>query len=143
MEFLFSLPKTLLDLAVGLLKIKKDDRTRQRLADLLSSVASCVSDIGEAVYAGRHPTEKCAELETYILNIEQFVGAETDKPTAQELTRWLRWVAEAPGLAKIDIERTVAVESKPRWTQAARFAQSQEIARIAGLIRGTANLLRV
>jgi hypothetical protein len=143
MEFLLSLPKTLLDLAVNLLKIKKDDRTRQRLADLLSSVAACVSEIGDAVNEGIHPTEKCAELDAYLLNLRQFVEAETDKATAEQLTRWLQWVADVPSFAQIDVERSVLAESKPKWSKASRFEHAEAIRRIAGLIRGTADLLRV
>lgn len=88
MDFLLSLPKTLLDLAVSLLKIKKDDRSRQRLADLLASVARCISGIGDAIAEGSHPTKLCAELDTYLLNLEAFVVEETDTETAARLTLW-------------------------------------------------------
>lgn len=92
---------------------------------------------------GVHPTERCGELDSYILNLRQFVEAETDKATADQLTRWLQWVGDAPGLAKIDVERTVIHESKPKWGKAARFEQAEAIRRIGGMIRGAANLLRV
>src|SRR4051812_509645 len=115
MDFLFSLPKAVLDLAVGLLKIKKDDRTRQRLADLLKSVAECVSAIGDAIDAGEHPSQRCAELEVYIAKLHTFVEGETDKATAEKLTLWLTHVEAAPGLAKIDVARVIEDDTRPRW----------------------------
>lgn len=143
MDFLLSLPKTMIDLSLGLLKIKKDDRTRQRLGDLLCSIAECVEAIGEAVASGQHPTSRCAELETYILNIHTFVANETDERTADRLTLWLKYVDEVPGVSKIDIQSVVESETKPRWRKSYRVEQSEKIKRVAGMVRGIGNLVRV
>ena len=143
MDFLLSLPKTLLDLAVGLLKIKKDDRTRQRLADLLASVADCASEIADAIEKNEHPTKLCAELDVYVLNLEKFVLEQTNQEVASKLTLWLRHIADVPGIAKIDLARLVESESKPKWTAVQRFQQAETVRHIAGLIAGTANLVRV
>jgi predicted transcriptional regulator len=143
MEFLLSLPKTILDLVVNLLKMKKDDRTRQRLADLLSSVAECISAIASSIEDGTPSPERCAELASYIANLHGFVATETDEATANKLTMWLRYVEEVPGLAEIDVRRVLAIETKPPWSKARRFEQAEAVRQIAGLIRGTANLVRV
>lgn len=143
MDFLLSLPKTLLDLAVDLLKIKKDDRSRQRLADLLNAVADCVAGIADAIERDEHPTKLCAELDVYINNIEQFIAEETNVTVAAQLTRWLQYVGDAPGFVKIDIRLSAEHASKPRWSKYQRFEQSESIRHIAGLIEGTANLVRV
>jgi hypothetical protein len=142
-DFFLSLPKTLLDLAVGLLKIKKDDRTRQRLADLLTAVADCATGIAEAIEKNEHPTRFCAELDVYILNLEAFVVEQTNREVASKLTLWLRHIGDVPGVAKIDLAKLVESESKPRWTAAQRFQQAESVRHVAGLIAGTANLVRV
>lgn len=143
MSFLFALPKILIDLSLGLLKIKKDDRTRQRLADLLASVADCVSSIGDQVSCGTHSASLCAELEEYISNIEQFFQSEIGDSESQKLAQWLCYVGDVPGLAKIDRRSEIVVASKPKWTKAGRLAHAESIWEIAGLIRGTAKLIRV
>lgn len=143
MEFLLSLPKTLLDLSVSLLKIKKDDRSRQRLADLLSAVARCVSDIGDAIEGGIHPTKLCAELDTYIANVESLVSEHVGDATAARMALWLRHVADVPGIARIDVTQVVEMETKPRWTNLRRHEHAEQVRQIAGLIEGTANLIRV
>jgi hypothetical protein len=143
MEFLLSLPKILLDLAVSLLKIKKDDRSRQRFADLLTAVAKCISGIADAINNNEHPTKLCSELDTYIVNIEAFIEEQTDKKTARKLTLWLRHVGDVPGIAKLDLVRIVESESKPRWSRSQRFQQAESVRNIAGLIEGTANLVRL
>jgi hypothetical protein len=143
MDFLLSLPKTMIDLSLGLLKIKKDDRTRQRLGDLLCSIAECVEAIGELVASGQHPASRCAELETYILSVHAFVADETDERTADHLTFWLKHVAEVPGISKIDIQSVVESENKPRWSKSYRFEQSEKIKEVAGMVRGVGNLVRV
>jgi hypothetical protein len=143
MEFLLSLPKLLADLAVGLLKVKKDDRTRQRLADLLADVANCVSQIADAVDKGIHSDERCAELDTYVVHLRDLVAKEVNEETARQLTFWLKHVADAPGHAAEDIGHRIVAETKPRWTRHGRFAQSRDIHEIAGVIRAVANLVRV
>ena|SRR3990167_4328793 len=143
MEFLALLPKALLDIALGLLKIKKDDRTRQRLADALSSVAKCISDIGDAIEANQHPTKLCGELDAYIAHLESFVERETDTETAKMLILWLRHVAEVPGLSRIDIEQVMIAATMPKWSQHQRFEQAESVQQIAGLVDGIAKLIRI
>lgn len=143
MEFLLSLPKSLLDLALGLLKIKRDDRTRQRLADLLCSVADCVSSIGDSIEARVHSTERCAELHAYILNLHRLVAEETDEATANKLTFWLKHVADVPGVAKIDFGKIIETQTAPAWRKSRRFEQTESIKQVAGMIRGIGNLVRV
>ncbi|WP_139248323.1 hypothetical protein [Janthinobacterium lividum] len=143
MDFLSSLPKILMDLALGLFKIKKDDRTRQRLADLLSSVADCVDGIANAVENGIHSSSLCAELDAYIENIEAFVQDEIGNDQGRRLTLWLRHVGSVPGIAKIDVRETLEVTSRPRWSKRKRLEHADSIREIGGLIRGTANLVRV
>ena len=133
-DFLATLPKTLLELAVSLLKLKQDDPSRQRLADLLGAVARCVSGIADAIEKGEHTTKVCAELDTYIVNLESFVVEETNKETAEQLTMWLRNVEEVPGRSSIDLARVVESETKPRWTKAHRFEQAESVRHTAGLI---------
>jgi hypothetical protein len=142
-EFLLSLPKILMDLAVSLLKIKKDDRSRQRFADLLTAVANCISGVADAIDNNEHPTKLCSELDTYIVNIETFIGEQTDHVTATKLTLWLRHVADVPGIAKVDLTSLVESASKPRWSKAQRFQQAESVRNVAGLIEGIANLVRL
>lgn len=132
-----------MDLALGLFKIKKDDRTRQRLADLLSSIADCVDGIANAVENGIHSSSLCAELDVYIENIEAFVRDEIGNDQGRRLTLWLRHVGSVPGIAKIDVRETLEVTSRPRWSKRKRLEHADSIREIGGLIRGTANLVRV
>lgn len=143
MELLSSLPKVLVDLAVGLLKLRGDDRTRQRLADLLCNVADCVAGIGSNIEAGVHDATRCAELSTYIAHLGKLVAEETDQRTADQLTFWLKHVQAVPGYAKIDVEARILSEVKPKWSASKRFQQAQEVKEIAGIIRGVGNLVCV
>lgn len=143
LEYLSWLPKSLIDAVIGLLKIKNDDRTRQRMADLLVDVGDCVEAIGANVRDGKHSEERCGELKAYIAHLQNVIATETDERTARQLTLWLDHVGEVPGAAKIDIQSTVLAEVKPRWTQATRYEQADRVLAIAGAIRGVGNLLRV
>jgi hypothetical protein len=115
MDALCSLPKALIELATGLLKLKKDDHTRQRLADLLGSAADCVSAIGDSIEKGVHATERCAELDTYIAHLHKLVTKETNEETARRLTFWLKHVEAVPGVAAVDIGQRIASDVKPGW----------------------------
>lgn len=143
MDYLATLSKTLLDLALGFLKIKSDDKTRQRLADTLTQIASCISTIADSVEAGTHPTKHCAELDAYIAHLESFVERETDAKTARTLTIWLRHVGDVPGLAKIDIKQAIESATKPKWSRHHRHEQAESIRHVAGLVEGIANLIRI
>jgi hypothetical protein len=143
MDFLAGLPATLSTLTVGLLKLKQDKGTRQRLADLLGKVADCVSDIGKSIEGGVHATERCSELKAYIVHLHKLVADETDEKTANTLTFWLEHVEAVPGYAKIDIEIELLTEVKPRWTKRHRREQANAVKEIAGQIRGVGNLLNV
>jgi hypothetical protein len=142
-DLLSSLPKTLMDLAFGLVKMKQDDRTRQRLADLLERVANCVDGIADGVQNRTHPTSLCAELDAYIANIEAFVKSEIGEDEGRRLTLWLRHVGEVPGIARVDVQRTLVELSRPSWSLSRHAEKADSLREIGGLIRGTANLLRV
>lgn len=143
MDFLLSLPKLLLDLCVDLLKIRSDDSTKQRLAEVLDEVASCVSKIGDNVFAGIHDEELCAELDVYIQRIHNLVEKHVDVETAEKLTFFLKNVAEVPGYCKIEYGKMIVHEVKPEKRQDERFSQGHNVKSIAGTIRGVANLLKV
>jgi hypothetical protein len=143
MEFLLSLPKILVDLCVNLLKIKKDDRTKQRLADLLSQVADCISKISDNVFEGVHDSEVCGELDIYIAHLHKLVEKETNEETAKQLTFWLKNVAEVPGYCQIQYGKVIVHEAKPSTNSELRFQQGCDIRNIAGIIRGLSNLMRV
>lgn len=114
MEAMLSLPKALLDLAVSLFNIKNDDRTRQRLADLLGNVADCVQTIGDNIYNGVHDISACAELDAYIDHLHELVAEEIDEKTADQLTFWLKHVSEVPGYAAENIGIRIHSAAKPK-----------------------------
>jgi len=143
MEALLTLSKVLIDLSVALLKKKGEDRTRQRLADLLCQVGDCVLKIGENIQAKRHSAELCGELNVYVGLLDQLVAEETNEETARQLTFWLKNVAEAPGFSRVDLGAVIESEVRPRWTDHHRFEQSQQVKEIGGIIRGVGNLIRV
>jgi hypothetical protein len=138
-----TLAKLLGELAVALLKRKKDDGVRQRLADLLCQVADCVSSIGDAVQNGALATERCLELDTYITHLHSLVAKETDDETASQLTFWLKHVEAVPSFARSDIGSRILAETKPTWSRGKRFQQAEEVRQIAGIIRAFGNLVRV
>jgi hypothetical protein len=142
-ETLLVLPKVLTDVAVALLKLAAEDRTRQRLAELMGKVADCVTAIADSIEAGKLSTERCAELSAYVLHLHGLVAKETDENTADKLTFWLRHVEAVPGVARVEIGALVLSEVKPRWTKHGRFEQAEEVRKIAGMIRGVGNLINV
>ncbi|MGH8602432.1 MAG: hypothetical protein ACREXR_06545 [Gammaproteobacteria bacterium] len=143
MDTLLSLPKALADAALGLLKIKSDDRTRQRLADLLCTIADCISAIADGVEKAHHTKEKCAELSTYALNLDDLVKSEVGEDVAHKPTVRLRRVEFVPSFSEDDIGSLIETETKPKWWRVSRFEQSQEIRQIAGTVRAIGNLVRV
>ncbi len=143
MEFLLSLPKLLLDLCVNLLKIRSDDNTKQRLAEVLDDVATCVSNIADNVFEEVHDEELCAELDVYIERLRGLVEKHVDSETADKLTFWLNHVAEVPGYCKIQYGKVIVHEVEPEKGHDERFRQGQNIKSTAGTIKGISNLLKV
>lgn len=140
---LLTFSKLLADVALGLLKNKKDDRTHQRLADLLNSIADCVSSIGDSIQNAVHATEKCAELDMYVVHLQSLVAGETNEETAAQLVFWLKHVGAVPGAARIDIGQRIKSEVRPGWSKTKRFEHAEEVREIAGIIRAFGNLVRV
>jgi hypothetical protein len=143
MDALLTLTEALADVALGPLNLKKDDRTRQRLADLLCSIGDCVSAIGDSIAHGEHATEKCAELDLYVIHFRDLLKGESDEQTAAQLTFWLNHLEVVPGFAAQDIGSRLITEIKPSWTKHGRLAQSQEVREIAGIVRALGNFVRV
>jgi hypothetical protein len=142
-DALLALPKALVDIAVKLFRIKKDDRTKQRLADLLAQVAECVERVAANIYDGIHDPSVCSELDVYIDQLYALVAKEIDEETAFRVTFLLKHVDEAPTVVQQNIGSRIYQEAKPKITLSGRFQQSQSVREIAGTIRGIANLVRV
>ena len=142
MDFLVSLPKALADLVTSYLKLRGDDRARQRLADLLGRVADCVSAIGNNIAEGTHSAELCSELQSYIENIHQFIAREIDERTATKLTFWLQHVEAVPGYARLRLS-DLAEEVHPPWLASTRKTRAEELQAIAGAIRGVSAMIRI
>jgi hypothetical protein len=143
METLITLPKMLAEVALGILSIKSNDRTRQRLADLLCEVADCTKNIADGVKEGRRTTFECKELSVYANNIFELIKSETDEETARKITFQLNYVSAAPGVAAESLGDQVGSFAKPKWSAYKRFRQADEIYEIAGTIRALGNLVRV
>lgn len=143
MDYFLTIAKTFTEGALGILKLRADDRTRQRLADLLGQASDCVLAISTAIHQGTHAADRCGELAGYIAHIHALVEKETDERTADHLTFWLEHVEAVPGVARVELGKMIENNARPLWSKAARNEQSQSIAEIAGLIRAVGNLLRV
>lgn len=137
------LAQFLLETSAKLALKQRDPQIRQRFGKLLSSIADCIESIGDAVRRKEHPAAECVELAAYLRGIHLIAEKAVDKKFADEIVFWLEHVAEAPGVAKIDLESALQREAKPRWSQAARYQKSVELKNVAAMIRATANLVQV
>jgi len=143
MDALLTLTEALADVALGLSKLKQDDRTRRRLADLFCSIGDCISAIGDSIAHGEHATEKCAEVDLYVVHLHDLLKGESGEQTAAQLTFWLKHLEVDPGFAAQGIGLHLITEVKPSSTKHGRLAQSEEVREIAGIVRAFGNFVRV
>lgn len=143
MEGFTWLAQFLLETASKLLLRNNDPGTKQRLGDLLIEISGCIEEIAVSVQRKERPSQRCTELATYLRGIEPIAERAVDKEFAKSIMFWLEHVEAVPGVAKIDLESTIQRESKPRWTEAERYRQAEELKNVAAMIKATGNLVRV
>ena len=137
-----TLPEALIKVASGLLEVKHDDHTRERLGDLLFGIADCISAIAENIEAGRYSAERCSELDVYVGHLHELIASETDEKTADALTFCLRYADEAPGFWREDIGKRILSQVTPPWRRSRRVVEAVKVREIAGTIRGVSVLVR-
>jgi hypothetical protein len=137
------------DLPVSFEKLSKiffsgssDIDARRRLARLFCSIAECVERIAVNLRAGLHSPSECAELNTYIHQIENLVSQHVEAGDCRKLVYALTWVDEVPGWYEINVEREVEHASQPGWV-ATRWKRARRVSEIAGTIRALGNLGQV
>jgi hypothetical protein len=143
MDALLTLTEALADVAQGLSKLNKDDRTRRRLADLFCSIGDCISAIGDSIARGEHATEQCAEVGLYVVHLHDLLKGDSAEHTAAQLAVWLKHLEMIPGFSAKQMGRHLITEVKPSPTKHGRLAQAEEAREIAGIVRAFGNFVRV
>lgn len=139
---LTSLVAELTAIAGTVVKWKRDDGTRARLAELLIQVSDCVLTIGANIASGKTSAAQCGELSVYVQHLHALLANATDQKTADRLVFWLKHVEAVPGYAEVEISRRIQFAVEPSWWNSKRIEQSAEVKKIAGILRGIANIVR-
>src|SRR5687767_6769739 len=85
---------------------------------------SLQGSIANAMRGRSDPANACAQLGTYIKNIEQFAAAQMEPDETDRLMRELHVVAEVPGYYRRDFALDLAGEFRSRWFRRPSFEQS-------------------